>query len=160
MSNQSNLRNTKTAYRSYKQLNLQSYVDLSTYRYICNNFSKFLIEKVLSGEKVTLPARLGTLSIVGRKQKIRFDKDGKVLGLAPDWVKTKELWQKSEQAKAEKKKVYCTNEHSSGIRYRYLWSKNRVLIPQKSLYSLKMTRENKRAVHSKVKNGFEYITSN
>lgn len=37
--------------------------DIKTYVSLCNEFNKFLIEKVLEGEEVTLPHRMGYLYI-------------------------------------------------------------------------------------------------
>ncbi len=159
MSKQNNIKpkNVRDSYKFYKSISRLP-VDCKTYIAICNDFNKFLAEKVLDGEEVTLPARMGSLSILGRKQKIRFDEEGNVQGLAPDWVKTKQLWENNSEAKANKKVVYHTNEHSSQIRYKFLWSKMNVLVTNKTLYALLMTRTNKRAVHEKIMNGTEYLT--
>ena len=154
--NQVKLRNSRDSYKYYKSINKKG-VNLKTYLDITSAYNRFLIDKVLDGELVTLPSRLGTLSIMGKKQKIRFDEDGNLVGLAPDWVKTKKLWDSNEIAKNKKQLVYHTNEHTSSVRYKFFWSKNRVLITNKTLYALRITRENKRAVHKKILDGKEYI---
>lgn len=118
---------------------------------INNLFNKFLIGKVLEGHEVMLPARMGIIEIVGTKQKVKVDDEGKITGLAPDWVKTRELWEINPQAKKEKKLVYFTNFHTDGVRYKYFWSKAYVLVSNKILYSLRMTRTNKRAVAKMIK---------
>lgn len=144
---------------SYKEYSTQDdAVDIKTYLQITSKYNKFLIEKVLDGKEVTLPAKMGTLSILGKKQKVRFDEEGKIIGLAPDWVKTKKLWEKNPEAKKLKKLVYHTNEHTDNTRYKFLWSKCRVLVENKTLYALRMTRDNKRAVHNMIKKGKKYIT--
>ena len=134
-------------------------VSLSEFRQIVGEYHKFLINKILEGEKVTLPNRLGTLEIKGRKQKVKFDEEGKIRGLAPDWVETKKLWGSNSEAKAKKQLVYHTNAHTDGIRYRFCWSKDRVLITNKTLYSLIISRPNKRAVHKLITEGQEYISN-
>lgn len=151
------LRNIRESFKYYKKTS-RNPVDIKTYITLCSKYNKFLINKVLEGEKVTLPSRMGTLSIVGTKQKIRYDENGNVRGLAPDWVKTKKLWDRNLKAKERKQLVYHTNEHSSNIRYKFFWSKDRVLVTNKTLYSLQVTRSNKRAVHDKIMQGKEYIT--
>lgn len=123
---------------------------------ICGEFNKFLCSKVLDGHEVTLPSRFGTLSIIGREQKVRFDEAGNVVGLPPDWKKTRELWDRNPEAAKKKTLVYCTNEHTSNIRYKFLWSKKKVIIENKTLYSLRMTRTNKRTVYKLLMNGKEY----
>lgn len=150
-------KNVRDSYKLYKQ-EASIPVDIKIYVELANGYNKFLADKALEGEKVTLPARCGTISIIGKQQQVRFDEEGKVVGLAPDWVKTKKLWDSNPEAKAKKKLVYHTNEHSDGIRYKFLWGKSRVLISNKTLYALRMTRANKRAVNDRVKKGQEYIT--
>ncbi len=140
----------KDSYLQYTETTKNDIVEKSKYQFLTAEFNKFLMNKVKEGKKVTLPSRLGTLQIIGKKQKIRYDEEGNVVGLAPDWVKTKELWEKSEKAKAEKKKVYHLNSHTNQVRYKYFWSKARVLIENKTLYSLRMTRANKRAVNKNI----------
>ena len=150
-------KNIRDSYKHYRESS-KNPVDIKTYITLCNEYNKFLIGKVLDGEEVTLPSRMGTLSIIGRKQKIQFDEEGNVKGLAPDWVKTKKLWDENPDAKKRKQLVYHTNEHSSNIRYKYLWSKSRVLVTNKTLYSLQITRTNKREVHKRILQGKEYLT--
>ena len=151
-------KNVRSSYKQYKETTTNEIVDSRTYIDYANEFNKFLAEKVIEGYEITLPARLGTLSIIGKKQKIKVDENGKIFGLAPDWVKTKELWDNNPKAKEEKKLLYHTNNHTDNTIYKFLWSKNRILITNKILYSLRMTRDNKRKVHSLVKNGKKYIT--
>ena len=151
-------KNVRSSYKQYKETTTNEIVDSRTYIDYANEFNKFLADKVIEGYEITLPARLGTLSIIGKKQKIKVDDNGKITGLAPDWVKTKELWDNNPKAKEEKKLLYHTNNHTDNTIYKFLWSKNRILITNKILYSLRMTRDNKRKVHSLVKNGKKYIT--
>lgn len=150
------MKNLRDSYKKYIST-VDNPVDIKNYLLITADYNKFLINKVLEGEEVTLPARMGTLSIIGRKQSIKM-KDGKIVGLAPDWVKTKKLWESNPEAKKEKKLIYHTNTHTDNTRYKFLWSKCRVLVENKTLYSLRMTRDNKRAVHTKIKEGKQYIT--
>ena len=105
-------------------------------------------------EKLT--ERLGKLSIFGKKVKVRIE-DGEIKGLAPDWVKTKELWESDSTAKERKQLVYHFNEDTNGIRYKFSWSKNRVLVSNKTLYTLRMTRTNKRELSKLVREGKEYL---
>jgi len=152
-------KNLRDSYKQYCKT-VDNPIDIKSYLLITGDYNKFLTDKVLNGDEVTLPARMGTLSIIGKKQKVRFDSEGNVVGLAPDWVKTKQLWESNPEAKKEKKRVFHTNSHTDNTRYRFLWSKCRVLVENKTLYSLRMTRDNKRAVHSKIKEGKQYTTKN
>jgi len=150
------MKNLRTSYKHYKA-NTSTPVEITTYLSMCADFNKFLIDKVIEGEEITLPSRFGTLAIVGKEQKVRFDEQGNVVGLPPNWRKTKELWNSNPQAKQEKRIVYCTNEHTSNIRYKFFWSKKRVIIENKTLYALRITRTNKRRVHKKILEGKEYF---
>lgn len=153
-----NFYNTRDSYILYKSISKEP-LEVSRYIEITNLFMKFLSNKLLEKGSIIIPERLGNLSIVGKKIKVRIE-EGKIKGLAPDWVKTKELWEEDSQAKLEKQLVYHFNENTNGIRYKYSWSKNRVLVTNKTLYNLKMTRENKRALSKLVTEGKEYLIKN
>ncbi len=150
-------KNVRDSYKLYRQTAVNT-VDSKTYISYANEYNKFLANKVLEGETITLPSRMGTLSIVGKKQNIRFDESGAVKGLAPDWVKTKQLWNNNPEARKNKKLLYHTNSHTDNVRYKFFWSKTNIITLNKILYSLKITRDNKRAVHNLIKEGKQYVT--
>ena len=147
--------NTRDSYVVYKNMSVNP-INISQYVQIINHFMKFLSSKLLSIGEITIPERLGKLSIFGKKVNVRIE-DGEIKGLAPDWVKTKQLWESDEEAKNNKQLVYHFNEETNGIRYKFSWSKNRVLVSNKTLYNLRMTRSNKRELSRLVKNNKEYL---
>lgn len=147
--------NTRDSYKLYKTLTKKPQ-DIKIYILIANAYMKFIIQHIVEGYEVSLPARLGNLSIIGSKKKIKFDEKGLPL-LPPNWARTKKLWENNPQARLERRLVYCTNEESNGVIYKYLWSKNRVPIENKTLYALRMTRLNKRTVSDAIKSGKEYF---
>lgn len=147
--------NINDSYVVYKNISNDP-VDKSIYLQITNQFMKFLSSKLLSQGEINIPERLGKLSIYGKKVKVKVE-DGQIKGLAPDWVKTKELWESDKEAKNKKQLVYHFNEETNGIRYKYVWSKNRVLVSNKTLYNLRMTRTNKRELSKLVREGKEYL---
>lgn len=146
--------NIRSGFKYYKK-NKEQTVDEKNYVKINNAFNQFIIDKVFDGYDVVLPARMGILSIVGKKKKLSFNEDG-TPRLPPDWKKTKKLWDKNPEAKKNKKLVYITNEHTDGIIYSFFWSKLRMLVAYKSVYSLRMVRGNKRRVWREVLNGKEF----
>ena len=150
--------NINDSYVVYKNISNDP-VDKSIYLQITNQFMKFLSSKLLSQGEINIPERLGKLSIYGKKVKVKVE-DGQIKGLAPDWVKTKELWESDKEAKENKQLVYHFNEETNGIRYKYVWSKNRVLVSNKTLYNLRMTRSNKRELSKLVREGKEYLIKN
>lgn len=147
--------NTRDSYVVYKNMSVNP-INISQYVQIINHFMKFLSSKLLSTGEIILPDRLGRLSIFGKKVNVRIE-DGEIKGLAPDWVKTKQLWESDEEAKNNKQLVYHFNEETNGIRYKFAWSKNRVLVSNKTLYNLRMTRSNKRELSRLVREGKEYL---
>lgn len=152
------MKNLRDSYKLYKET-VENPVDIKTYLSLTAEYNKFLINKVLEGKEVTLPSKMGTLSILGKAQEIKFNEEGKVIGLAPDWVKTRELWKNNAEAEKKKQLVYHTNPHTDNVRYKFLWSKRNVLVENKTLYSLRLTRTNKRAVHQKILDGAQYKTN-
>ena len=147
--------NTRDSYVVYKNMSANP-INIIQYVQITNNFMKFLITKLLITGEINIPERLGKLSIFGKKVNVRIE-DGEIKGLAPDWVKTKELWDSDPIAKQNKQLVYHFNEETNGIRYKFSWSKNRVLVSNKTLYNLRMTRSNKRELSKLVREGKEYL---
>ena len=147
--------NTRDSYVVYKNMSVNP-INISQYVQIINHFMKFLSSKLLSTGEINIPERLGKLSIFGKKVNVRIE-DGEIKGLAPDWVKTKQLWDSDIEAKENKQLVYHFNEETNGIRYKFSWSKNRVLVSNKTLYNLRMTRSNKRELSKLVREGKEYL---
>lgn len=148
--------NIRTSYKTdYKDL-VENPVDIKTFVLIANGFLKFMMLKLWSRGEIMIPERLGNILIRGHKSNIRVE-DGKLVGAAPDWASTKKLWQEDEEARTNKQLVYFFNEHTQGIRYSYKWSKSRVLCANKTLYSLRMSRFNKRKLSSLIKEGHEYL---
>lgn len=148
-----NHKNIRDSYSKYLDI-ADNPVDIKTYANINKKYNKFLIDKALDGHVVTLPARMGTLNIQGKYQEIKII-DGKIHGLAPNWAETKKLWDRNAEAKERKQIVYCTNADTDGIRYKWVWSKLNILVENKKVYSLILTRENKRSVYAKIKEGFK-----
>lgn len=140
----------KSSYTTYKNTTEEP-ISKKDYEAINKLYMLFLINKVSQGNEVTLPARLGTLRLKGVKERVKIV-NGIISGLAPDWVATRELWKRDPEAKKQKKRVFHINTHSDGIRYRWHWSKLNVLVTNKTLYSLRMSRDNKRLVPKLVKN--------
>lgn len=133
-------------------------VSKSDYIKIAYLFIQFMMKKVIYDcDEIILPYKTGKLSVVGIKQKIKFDEEGKITGLAPNWRKTKELYDNCEECRKKRQIVYNTNEHSDGIRYKFNWSLAGVMLLNKNFYNLKFTRENKRTLSKEIMNGREYI---
>ncbi len=114
------------------------------------------MKKVIEGYDVRLGAKLGVITIRGRKFIPTINEAGEIKGAAPNWKKTKELWDSDPVAKAQKRLVYCFNEHSDGITYKLHWFKKNVIIKNKDMYGLSFARDNRRAVNTAIYEGKEY----
>lgn len=147
--------NIRSSYKRYSKES-EKPVELKPFVQIANGYMEFLMKKVVEGEEVTMPVKLGTLFIQGVKKKLSFNKDGIPL-LPPNWSETKKLWERNPDAKATKKIVYCLNEETNGVVYKLHWSKNRVPIENKLYYNFILTRGNKRLIHKQIKQGKEYL---
>ena len=154
-------RNLSDSYKLYKDKTKGSFsVCKRDYIKIVHLYIKFIMSKVIDdGDEVVLPFKTGTLYVIGLKQKIKFNDDGTIKGLSPNWKKTKELYDKSPECKEKRQIVYNTNEHSDGIRYKFNWRLSGVLLLNKNFYNLKFSRENKRRLSANILNGQEYTIS-
>lgn len=147
--------NIRKSYKLYRK-SVDNPVEIKEYIYIANDYNKFLMEQMLTGDQISLPGRMGTIMVTGRKQKISFDENG-VPNLPPDWVRTKQLWDRNPEAKAQRRLLFHTNEHTNGVIYSAVWGKDKVAIENKRLYSLQLARPNKRAIHKAIKAGVEFF---
>lgn len=143
--------NISDSYKTYKNISDRP-IDKKSFIRIVNGFMLFMCYKLFQIGKINLPTRLGTIEIVGRKIKPIVEEDGTIKGLNVNWKETRELWNSDPIAAEEKRKIYHFNEESEGLNYKFFWSKNRVLVPNKNFYNLKMTRTNKRQLAKIIKN--------
>lgn len=146
----SNLRTSY--YHGYRKTVEKPISDVKLYLEIVTGLMKFIMKKVFEGYDVQLSANdsLGRIGVRGVKTSGYIGKDGQIKGLAPHWTKTKELWDNNPQAKLDRTIVYCTNEHSGGVRYKLVWYKQDAKLPNKSLYTLKFCRKNKRTLNKLI----------
>ena len=147
--------NTRDTYSEYLESS-KNPVEVSTYCKVLDLFFKFYMNKLFEIGELIIPERLGKIEIIGKKANIQFNEDGSMKGLAPDWVRTKLLWEENPEAKEKKQLVYHFNENTGGCRYKVYWNKSRVLFTNKTLFRLKLSRANKRALSQLIKDGKEY----
>ena len=151
---------TREALSFYKETEKNPVSD-KEFREISNAFNLFLVDKIIDGEVVKLPERLGTIRVTGKKMQPRINPEtGQVEGVAPDWKATKELWKKCPECKKDKQLVYHLNEHTDGIRYSFKWSKTGVFISNRDFYSLKVARSVKNKFKQTLAEGKEYLVEN
>jgi len=152
------LKYKKSVYTSYKEYRKQSRaLNKESYLHIANGYNNFMLDKILSGEEIELPARFGRMSITGSKPRVSFGEDGFPKGLMPDWGKTVPFWEKYPEAKKLGKFIYHLNPHTDGVVYKYFWSQKRVLIKYKKLYKFFPVRSAKTKLGKKIRSGAEYV---
>lgn len=143
-------------YRQYRKENLNAPVLLPQFAKIVSGYGKFLTQKLLDGNTVSLPERMGQLEFLGRKVKPSLDENGQVKGLSVNWKATNELWNGCEECKERKDKIYYFNEHTHGIRYRLKWSKKKVFVSGKEYYSFKLSFSNRKLFKQAILDGGEW----
>ena len=113
-------------------------IDYNKYRSIVTDYFKYLQKQLIEeGKCVKLPYRMGTLQIIKSRPK-HLDKRS----LRIDYQSTKQTG----------KLIFLLNEHSDMFKYRFLWSKTDMMVPNKSKYQLVATRANKRRLAVIIKN--------
>lgn len=118
------------SYKDYIEQGTQYDVDYQTFRSIVTDYFKYIRDEImLHSKEVKLPCRLGTLQIVKHQPKEFTGKS-----LRWDWKATKELG----------KPVYYLNDHCGNFKYRFFWSKQNCIIPNKGKYMFIASRANKR----------------
>ena len=118
------------SYKKYIEEGTQYDVSYTTFRNIVSDYFKYIRDEVmLNSKEVKLPCRLGTLQIVKHQPKEYTGKS-----LRWDWKSTRELG----------KPVYYLNDHTDGFKYRFFWSKQDCIIPNRIKYMFIASRNNKR----------------
>ena len=133
-------------------------ISLSEYGKIikaCNLAVMNLIIK--RGIEFRLPYRMSHMSVVKKKIGFLTLPNGRVRLLSQvDWTKTHDMWNKNPEAKAKKKVVYYTNEHSAGfiIRVRYL--NTYANFKGATFYRFHPTREFNKALCNEIKTNMKF----
>lgn len=113
------------------------YLAYNEYRDITTAFFKHIADElVYKSVTIALPFRLGKLTVVKSKPTYKSIKN-----MTMDWFKSKEL----------NKQVREFNEHSNGYVYRFYWDRKSCILDNKTIYSFKPARANKRLVAKLVK---------
>lgn len=94
---------------------------------------------------------LGRLEIIKTKPKIKFvDDKRQIVGYSINYKKTKELWEKNEDARLAKKLVYHLNDETDGYVMRWHWIKGGH-IKNISSYKFMPLRKVKRKINTALK---------
>ena len=142
-----------TAYKAYKK-QVDNPVDLSTFVKLNNKFALFIIQCIMNAETVYMPHGLGVIKVIGKKVVPKITDKG-IENLTVNWGATKKLWK--EKPELEKKKfIYHFNEHSDGVRYRFLWSRANMKCKNSTFYTFKPSKRIRKELFANIKKGSEY----
>ena len=141
------------AYDFYKRDQYRPKIKRRVYLYLMRDFFKFLRDMLINeGIRFILPYRMGSLQVVGVKDKPKVYGDGKIFGVAINWQETRKLWKEKPELK-NKEYVYYTNTHSDGYRFKMFWSKKGVIIHTKGVYVFKLSRQNRKKIYLNIISG-------
>lgn len=150
------IKNFRLAYKNYLRPELKKRVSYMTFRKVNEDFIKYLVERVITGQKCYLPSYMGWMLVRGKKPYYSV-KDGVIKGLAPDWVSTKKY---REENPGSKKVIFHTNINTDGVRYKWMWFTTKAYVGKKKNYYFRLSRNNKRRLSALIKEGkHEYLVA-
>ncbi len=125
------------SYKEYRKENPESSgfsLSKTDYRNICIAFNQKLSDTIIEkANEFNVPGRLGLIRI--KKFPTRNN------SMRVDWAQTKKY----------NKKIYHLNMHTDGYYYKWYWSKTNAIFKNKSVYSFKPNRTNKRILAKLLK---------
>jgi hypothetical protein len=151
------MKNIMNGYKNYRKSGGTTDIDRLEFCKVTNDFNKHLMSLVMGGDEVKLPERMGSIKIVGKKIETEFDEElGRITNQQIDFGESNKLWARCPECKENKQMVYHLNEHTNGVRYKIFWSRDRMMVENKTFYTMIFTRSNKRAVSQLIQQGKEY----
>lgn len=118
-------------------------VDFKTYRGIIDNFNEAIADVIVNNEYTfKLPAYMGTISVVKKKNKVRLNKDGKMrISFPINWKATMDLWNKDAKAKENKTLIRYENKHTNQHSFSFKYSTWHANYINKSYYTMQFNRQ-------------------
>lgn len=109
---------------------------------VIDEFNRYIADRLLEGDRICLPNRMGYIQVMKFKQKYILDRNRKIKTklLMIDWEKTWEWWKKDPIAAKDKKFTYYVNDHSDGYRYKFVWDKINTNASGIAIFSFKPSR--------------------
>jgi len=116
---------------------------------VVKTLNRALRDRLLEGRVVRFPKNLGKLELLKVPLQVKLI-DGKLkVPYAVDWGETLHLWHEDKEAEKEKRVIYRQREEMIIIRY----NKKYAVFNNKSFYSFIPTRDLKKEVSDKAKEG-------
>lgn len=124
---------------------------------IINNVNKCYAEALLNGEDITLPDKMGRISLAVQERKVKLV-DGKVKCTKPiDWKETLKLWYEDEESRNNKTLVRRDVDKVFMIRFNshYGTTKNKQFFKFMPCRSLKLKLKDK-IINNEITDAFNY----
>jgi len=132
----------KSVWEEFCKEHPQVNISFEDYKQICWTSNSMYAKYILEGEKVKLPQGFGSLAISKKKQTHKIEINGKEkITLAVNWV----------ESKKKGKKVYYSNLHTQGYRFKWFWFKDEVFLQHTPCWQFNATRLNSRKVAQLLK---------
>lgn len=133
---------SKKNYKEFCQNHPNIPISFKTFKDIIYTSNSIYANFVLEGEKIKLPHGFGSLAINKKKQKYKITIKGKdKILLAVNWQESRRLG----------KKIYYTNSHTDGYRYKWYWLKSDVFITDTYIWGFTPSRINSRKLAQLLK---------
>jgi len=116
--------NTYTVFKRRHELE----INYERYNRIIRAVNEKIVDRIIDGDKIKLPHRLGTIYIIRYKQKLILDEEGNVKNKnrrrLVNYKETFNLWLEHPELE-HKQYVYYENEHTNGDKFRIIWKRGR-----------------------------------
>jgi nucleoid DNA-binding protein len=133
---------SKKNYKEFCQNHPDIPISYKTFKDIIYTSNSIYANYALEGEKVKLPQGFGSLAIDKRKQRYKRNINGvDKICLAVNWQESKKLG----------RKIYYTNAHTEGYRYKWYWFKREVFLTDNYIWGFTPTRINSRKLAQLLK---------
>lgn len=148
------VRNSLGVYDAYKYLRKNKWFNIGRpvteheFYTIIRQVNNLLAEKILSGEDIVLPHRLGTIELRKYDTRISFH-DGKLVTNLPiDWDRTLKLWSENEEAYKDRTLVKMEEKET----FKVFYNKRTANYENKSFMQFEVNRDLKRRLKQRIKN--------
>lgn len=116
--------------------------------------NQLIAKKLLEGEEVKLPSRMGSLVIYGKKTPLLAEGAHRRRNI--NWPATNKLWAECPECKERRQFVVYLNEHSDRVYYKFNWNKTYMYVANRHLYKFVPTKDNRAALSELIIAGKEY----
>jgi len=139
-------------YFQYYNKNYIDPVDKSTYSKVVSEINKAVIDGILNDSLEYKFPILGFTLNIRKSKRVPTIKNGKVHNnRPPDWIATKQLWERNPEAKEKKTLIRFINKGTLNYVFRIIINKTGVNFKNKSKYKFRAARPFKRALAARIK---------